>query len=118
MELGVPQGIKYSHNFIESDSSPTRNDLYSTGNAWTMNISLFEDLYSRADPTTGVFDFGTIADFAKDRFHQTVAENPDFYYGPFTGMIARNAGYLFTARIFRNHSTSHPEGQLSKFRLD
>ncbi|KAL1592611.1 hypothetical protein SLS60_011027 [Paraconiothyrium brasiliense] len=112
--LGAPQGIKYSHNFIESDSSPTRNDLYTTGNAWTMNVSLFEDLYGRADATTGIINFETIAEFAKVRFHQTIAENPNFYYGPFTGMIARNAGYLFTARIFRNHSMSHPEGALTK----
>jgi hypothetical protein len=32
-----------------------------------------------------------------------------------TGLIARNAGYIFPGRLFRNHSAENPEGTLSKF---
>ncbi|EME80788.1 uncharacterized protein MYCFIDRAFT_79994 [Pseudocercospora fijiensis CIRAD86] len=84
--LGTPRGLDYSHNFIESDSSPTRDDLYVTGDAWTMNLTKFENLYSM------------------------LPEGPDFHV---RGFIARNAGYLFALRLFANHSTEYPEGQLT-----
>lgn len=109
--LGTPQGIDYSHNFIEADSSPTRNDLYVTGNAWSMNISRFQELYDTV-PESETFTFDSMSSWAAKRWHDSVETNPYFYYGPFTGMIARNAGYLFYHRLFANHSSS--EGVLSK----
>ena len=80
-----------------------------------MNMDFFQDLYSRVDPAADDLTFDAVAEFAKDRFHQSISNNPDFYYGPVTGMIARNAGYLFTARIFRNHSSENPTGVLCMF---
>lgn len=110
--LGTPQGLVGSHNFIESDSSPTRDDLYVTGNNYAMNLSRFESWYDMV-PEGETFTSAVMAEYAAKRFHETVAENPYFYYGPFTGMIARNAGYLFITRLFANHSSEHPEGVLT-----
>lgn len=56
-----------------------------------------------------------MAEFAKKRYEESIATNPNFYYGPFTGAIARNAGYVFAGRLFRNHSIENPEGVLSRF---
>jgi hypothetical protein len=112
--LGTPQGIDYSHNFLEADASPTRNDLYLTGDAWTMNTTRFQQLHDTV-PSTESFSFDVLSKWSADRWHESVETNPNFYYGPFTGMIARNAGYFFVGRLFANHSGETTEGLLSKF---
>jgi hypothetical protein len=109
---GQPQGLIGSHNFIESDSSNTRDDLYVTGNSHMLNMSLFMEWYNMA--TDGTFSMDLMAERAKIRLDQSKQTNPEFYYGPFTGLIARNAGYLFSGRMFRNHSAENPQGVLSK----
>lgn len=112
---GEPQGLIGSHNFIEADSSNTRDDLYMTGNSHTLNMDKFMAWYNMS--TDGTFDMDLMAKRAKIRFDESVATNPDFYYGPVTGLIARNAGYMFSGRLFRNHSRENPEGVLSKSTL-
>lgn len=114
--LGTPQGIDYSHNFLEADASPTRNDLYLTGDAWTMNMTRFQQLYDTV-PSAEDFSFDVLSKWSADRWHESVETNPYFYYGPFTGMIARNAGYFFVGRLFANHSSDTTEGVLSKLAL-
>lgn len=111
--LGTPQGIDYSHNFLEADASPTRNDLYLTGDAWTMNMTRFQQLYDTV-PAKENFSFKVLADWSARRFNESVQTNPDFYFGPFTGMLARNAGYFFIGRLFANHTGDSTEGTLSK----
>lgn len=64
----------------------------------------------------GTFDMDLMAKRAKMRFEETIQTNPNFYYGPVTGLIARNAGYIFPGRLFRNHSRENPDGTLSKQR--
>jgi hypothetical protein len=111
--LGTPQGIDYSHNFLEADASPTRNDLYLTDDAWTMNTTRFQQLYDTV-PSGESFSFDVLSKWSAVRWHESVETNPYFYYGPFTGMIARNAGYFFMGRLFANHSQRNTEGILSK----
>ncbi|KAJ5779131.1 hypothetical protein N7457_006851 [Penicillium paradoxum] len=113
--LGEPQGLIGSHNFIEADSSNTRDDLYVTGNSWTLNMDKFMAWYNMS--SDGTYDMDLMAERAKIRFDQTVHTNPDFYFGPVTGLIARNAGYIFAGRLFRNHSHENPEGVLTKTHL-
>ncbi|OJJ55481.1 hypothetical protein ASPSYDRAFT_183585 [Aspergillus sydowii CBS 593.65] len=111
--LGEPQGLTGSHNFVESDSSNTRDDIYVTGDASTMNMTLFREWYAMADEN-GTFSLDIMAKRAAIRFEQSKATNPEFYFGPVTGFLARNAGYLFAGRLFRNHSTEQPDGVLTK----
>ncbi|RHZ61787.1 peroxidase family protein [Aspergillus thermomutatus] len=110
--LGEPEGLIGSHNFIESDSSNTRDDLYVTGNNYALNMDKFMEWYNMS--TDGTFSLDLMAERAKIRLDQTIQTNPDFYYGPVTGLIARNAGYIFAGRLFRNHSHENPEGVLTK----
>lgn len=110
---GTPRGLDGSHNFIEADSSNTRDDLYVTGDATTMNMDLFMDIYDSID---GVMNMEQIGDRAAARLEESIATNPIFYYGPYTGLIVRNAGFLFGARLLSNHSVEHPQGgQMGKF---
>lgn len=76
-------------------------------------MSRFEQWYNSV-PSNKTFSVDAMADFADERLTESIETNPNFYYGPFTGMIARNAGYLFIARLFANHSTANPGGVLSK----
>ncbi|KAF2123898.1 Cloroperoxidase [Dothidotthia symphoricarpi CBS 119687] len=111
--LGNPRGLQGSHNWIESDSSLTRDDLYVTGDAWTMNMTLFRDIYDRADEN-GVISMDLLAEQAARRWEYSVAHNPNFYYGPVTGTVSRNAGYLFLGRLLSNHTEEHPDGILTQ----
>lgn len=108
MQLGEPRGIDHSHNFIEADSSPTRDDLYVTNDPVTMNLTKFETLYDLI-PEGQVFTAEVMTDFAMIRWNETVATNPYFYYGPVTGMIARNTGYCFMRNLFANYSSGKQE---------
>lgn len=112
--LGTPQGLIGSHNLIEADSSLTRDDLYVTGDASTMNLTKFTEYYNLIG-SNGVTGPDLMFDRANARFQETVATNPNFYFGPFTGLIARNAGYFFGARLFANYSAENPNGVMSKF---
>lgn len=111
----MPRGLNDSHNFIEADSSPTRDDLYVTGDPVTMNLTKFEILYDMVpDNSNETFTLDIMADFASKRWNDTIATNPYFYYGPITGMLARNTGYCFVGNLFANYSSQYPEGSLSK----
>ncbi|KXT17383.1 hypothetical protein AC579_3877 [Pseudocercospora musae] len=110
--LGQPQGIDYSHNLIEADSSATRHDLYETGDAWTVDIELFKQMYYSV-PEGQLITAHDMARYKALRFKQSIATNKFFYHGPYTGAIASNAGYLFAARLFANHSGATAEGELT-----
>jgi hypothetical protein len=104
-----------SHNFIEGDSSNTRDDLYMTGDASTLHLDKFEEWYDMSTDDIGDYNMDLMAERAAIRFNQTVAKDPNFYYGPFTGLVARNAGYVFPGRLFANHTADAPlEGVLSR----
>jgi hypothetical protein len=92
----------------------TRDDLYVTGDASTLNLTKFMSWYNTDTDDNGNYNMDIIADLANIRFQETVSTNPNFYYGPFTGMIARNAGYIFAGRLLANHSAEFPGGALSK----
>lgn len=78
-----------------------------------MNMTLFRDFHDRADED-GVLSMDLLADQAARRFHYSIANNPNFYYGPITGMISRNAGYFFLGRLLANHTEEAPEGVLTQ----
>ncbi len=112
--LGEPQGIGRSHNFIEADASLTRDDLYLTGDASTMNMDKFLKLYNRPGNGTDIISTDDVLQQAVDALNECIATNPYCWYGPYTGMIARNAGAAFALRLLSNHSAENPEGVLSK----
>lgn len=112
---GTPRGLIGSHNFIESDSSNTRDDLYVTGDCATLDLVLFAEWLNMSSGSIGDFSMEVMADRANFRFQQTKATNPYFYYGPYTGLVARNAGYIFAGRLFANYTQANPAGILSTY---
>lgn len=111
--LGTPQGLIGSHNFIEADSSNTRSDLFFNDDNYKLDINQFNEWYSMSNSIVGDFNSDVQALRASNRYFESVAENPTFYFGPMTGLISRNAGFAFP-RLFRNHSIENPEGTLSE----
>ncbi|CAE6489927.1 unnamed protein product, partial [Rhizoctonia solani] len=47
------------------------------------------------------------------RFNTSISENPNFFYGPFSGLIASPAAHIFITRLMSNHSTEAPDGVLN-----
>lgn len=92
----------------------TRDDLYVTGDASTMNMERFLQLYNRPGEGSDVISTDDALQHAVDMLDQCVANNPYCWYGPFTGAIARNAGVAFALRILSNHSAENPGGIMSE----
>ncbi|CAE7100345.1 unnamed protein product [Rhizoctonia solani] len=114
--LSAPQGLSGSHNKYEGDSSPTRWDAYmNNGDASTMNLTYFKQLYDllpEGNPSAN-FDREIIMENRVKRFNTSISENPNFFYGPFSGLIASPAAHIFITRLMSNHSTEAPDGVLN-----
>ncbi|CAN9232564.1 unnamed protein product [Alternaria alternata] len=109
--LGEPQGLSASHNRFEVDGSPTRSDLYSTGDPVSLNLSYFEQLLSMPLGKNG-FDPSVITQFRLDRTRHSIATNGHYFSGPLQALALNPATYQFTYRFFANHTAENPEGYL------
>lgn len=78
-----------------------------------MNMTLFRDFYDRADKD-GILSMDLMGEQAARRWADSVANNPTFYYGPVTGMVSRNAGYIFAGRLLANHTAGKLDGDLTQ----
>ncbi|KAF8849660.1 hypothetical protein BDZ45DRAFT_680345 [Acephala macrosclerotiorum] len=77
--LGTPDGISGSHNKYETDTSPTRGDLYQYGNGYALQLSQFQTLFDlQPDPATANYNMEVLAKERKITFERSIAENPHF----------------------------------------
>jgi hypothetical protein len=115
--LSQPRGISYSHNKYEADASPSRGDLYVYGNDYLLQMPQFQALYDKqanvADDQAN-YDLDVLTDFRVERFANSIATNPYFFNGAFSGVAVQPAAYTFIYRFMANHSADHPEGRLDK----
>lgn len=109
--FGQPQGLSHSHNRFEADVSPTRGDLYITGDVDSVNIPHFQQLWDMPQGPQG-YDLTVMHPFRSKRFYHSVANNPYFFNGPYTTLAVQTATYIFTFQFFANHSAEHPDGFL------
>ncbi|KZF24852.1 Cloroperoxidase [Xylona heveae TC161] len=113
--LGTPEGISNSHNKYETDTSPTRGDLYQYGNDYLVQVPQFEALFDlQPDPATANYDLDVLLQHRKNRFQQSINENPYFFNAPFSGLIVAQAAYTFIYRFMGNKSAEYPEGVLNQ----
>jgi hypothetical protein len=80
-----------------------------------MNLDKFIAWYNMSDDPIGDYNMSIIAERANIRFQESIATNANFYYGPLTGLMIRNAGYVFAGRFFANYSSEYPTGLLSMY---
>ncbi|KAJ4387394.1 hypothetical protein N0V93_007985 [Gnomoniopsis smithogilvyi] len=113
--IGQPQGLSGSHNKYETDASPTRGDLYSTGDNSRVVVSQFEALFdTQTDAATANYDLSVLTNFRAQRRQQSVATNPYFFSGPFSGVLVEPAAYTFIYRFMANKSAEAPAGILNQ----
>lgn len=72
-------------------------------------MTKFLEVYNSID-ADGAMTMDNIAARAAKRFDESIATNPYFYYGPYSGVFARSGGYLFSGRLMSNHSKEFPRG--------
>ncbi|RAL67849.1 hypothetical protein DID88_008575 [Monilinia fructigena] len=112
---GQPQGISGSHNKYETDTSPTRPDLYLAGQSFDVEVELFQKYYDNLIEGIGADEqYQRLLDFRMDRFNNSITTNPYFFFSPFAGVIVSGAGYNFPVRMMANKSAEFPEGSLTK----
>jgi len=110
--LGEPQGLSLSHNRFEADASPVREDLYSTGDAWSLNLDRFEALAAMPLGKNG-YDLDVMFPFRRDCFKHSIETNSRYFAGPWTNYVVNAAAHYFTYRFFANYTSNTPEGYLS-----
>jgi hypothetical protein len=104
-------GLIGSHNKYEGDASPTRPDLYQAGNNYKTVTSQFQDLINHSPG--GQVTLESLTAFRSDRFDAQIQNNPNFFNGPFSGLLVQPAAYTFIYRFMANHSAENPAGLLS-----
>merc|ERR1711915_754755 len=109
--IGSGNGLSGSHNKYESDASPTRPDLYQSGNNYKTQADQFQELID-ASPG-GFVTMESLTSFRAQRFNTQKETNPYFFNGPFTGVLVQPAAYTFIYRFMANHSEEAPAGELS-----
>jgi len=104
-------GLIGSHNKYENDVSPTRPDLYESGNNYITQASQFQDLIN-ASPG-GFVTLDSLTTYRSQRFDRQIANNPYFFNAPFPGILVQPAAFTFIYRFMANHSDINPIGSLS-----
>ena len=106
-----PQGISYSHNNYEGDSSVTRQDAYlNHGDDASLILSRFEKFYNSAESFTLANLRGQLA----MNQQYSIANNPNYFSGQFSGVLVVPAAHNFIINFFSNHSAEQPNGYLDR----
>ncbi|GAM90122.1 hypothetical protein ANO11243_081620 [Dothideomycetidae sp. 11243] len=74
-------------------------------------MSQFQQLYDLGKANND-YSLQLLTDFRATRFQQSISNNPNFFYGPFTGVLVTPAAYTFIYRFMSNKSEAYPEGKL------
>ena len=117
--IGEGQGISYSHNNYEGDGSIARFDAYTHGgDAHSLNISKFEEVYAVGGSDTSEDGFGQryTLDLFRQRLEQVqddaIASNPYYFTGAFSTLVVVPAAYNFVINFMSNHTAQEPSGYL------
>ncbi|KAK7443760.1 hypothetical protein VKT23_015543 [Stygiomarasmius scandens] len=108
--IGSSDGLSGSHNKYESDASSGRGDAFlHGGDASTLQLNNFKSLYKlQPDPSPGNYDLNVIAEHRKATFNYSKMNNPNFFYGPFSGVIVSQAAHTFITRFMSNNTENGP----------
>ena len=89
---GAEPGLD-GHNRFEGDTSLTRNDYFlADGDNFNFNGTLFQMM---TESTGGLYSRDNIAKYRKERYDQSLATNPNFYYGPKSLLLYGAASFLY-----------------------
>lgn len=81
------------HNKFEADTSLTRNDFFTgKGDNFKFNGTLFKMM---TDTTGGLYNRDNLAKYRYQRYQQSLAENPNFYFGPLSLLLFGASSFLY-----------------------
>lgn len=81
------------HNKFEADSSLTRNDYFThNGDDFMFNGTLFGMMQNTCQ---GNFNRDHLALYRYQRYQQSLNENPNFYFGPFSLLLYGASSFLY-----------------------
>ncbi|KAB8760611.1 hypothetical protein FH972_026603 [Carpinus fangiana] len=81
------------HNKFEADTSLTRNDFFTHNqDNFKMNATLFSMM---TDTTKGLYNRENLALYRYQRYQQSLVENPNFYFGPFSLLLFGASSFLY-----------------------
>ncbi|KAF2721568.1 Cloroperoxidase [Polychaeton citri CBS 116435] len=90
------------HNKFEADSSLTRNDFFTHGGD---NFSFNRTLFNMMDTTCkSNFDINGLSLYRQQRWAQSQAENPNFFFGPLTLLLYGAASFLYELMPSGSHN--------------
>lgn len=94
--LGRQTGLN-GHNKFESDSSLTRNDYFTNnGDNFSFNGTLFAKMKAVADRVSGGnFDRNALSAYRSQRYDESVQENDNFFFGPFSLLLFGASSFLY-----------------------
>ncbi|KAF2167170.1 hypothetical protein M409DRAFT_54361 [Zasmidium cellare ATCC 36951] len=115
--LGTGQGLSYSHNNYEGDSSIGRGDAYiNNGDAHSLNVTRFEQVYDIAVKDGS--DRYTLDKFRakfEEAQDESIANNPYYFTGVFSTVVVVPAAYNFVINLMSNHTAEEPAGYLDGY---
>jgi hypothetical protein len=81
------------HNKFEADSSLTRNDYFThNGDNFSFNGTLFGKM---VNSTGGYFGRDQLAKYRYERYQESLAENPNFFFSPLALLLYGAASFLY-----------------------
>jgi len=81
------------HNKFEADSSLTRDDFFlGDGDNFSFNGTLFGMMNNS---TGGNFGRDELSKYRQERYNQSLANNPNFYFGPLSLLLYGAASFLY-----------------------
>ncbi|KAF7193697.1 Dothistromin biosynthesis peroxidase dotB [Pseudocercospora fuligena] len=117
--LGRPEGISYSHNNYEGDTSIGRCDAYiNGGDAHSLSTTRFATAYASGtgnpsgNPKSMRYTLDTMSRLAAKNTIRSISTNP-YYFAPlFSTTLVAPAAYNFVINFMSNHSSAVPGGYL------
>lgn len=101
------------HNKFEADSSLSRNDFFlDNGNDFTFNGTLFGMM---TKTTGGLYNFEGMAEYRYQRYQQSLAENPNFFFGPLALLLYGAASFLYELMPSESNGFVPNEYEISTF---
>jgi len=104
------QGLSYSHNTYEGDSSIGRGDAYiNNGDAHSLNVTRFEKVYNIAvEDGTDRYTLDKFRAKFEEAQDESIANNPYYFTGAFSTVVVVPAAYNFVINLMSNHSAEQP----------
>ncbi|KAB8446271.1 hypothetical protein FH972_025251 [Carpinus fangiana] len=110
--LGKPQGISWSHNKYEGDSSIGRCDAYiNGGDAHSLSVERFKYAYVVGMDNDRYTLDKFAREFTKNSF-RSIRQNPNYFAPLFSTTLVSPAAYNFVVNLMSNRTAAEPNGYL------